>query len=667
MALTYAGIDLSPLTPAMSQILEQFWIKEAPKLWSTPGWFCNNIDRLPIPDHPKSRPPQFNTLIWPNGASRWAEMVVFVAGGNAQLIENAVGLNSPTSQPLVISDTTNNVTLSPQMFLVGFQPLYIQGAGQYWMMYLVDERYYWWIRDYTYTFNAGTDSWSTLLTALVTATGTSAIPTIPVIPTAYQKPSGRWVQMGKPIPLILDAAATTVGLRLIRGLDGSLTFVNAATALTNDENQYTNNQSNLALGGRTTVQEIIGTIPLSVNVSFWGDTDKIETVDLTTLALPAYGSITGVDVATAYVRGDLSADSGGLAAYATQAATDYYGWLLSLNDSVFRSVQNITPTGLEDRLEWEYMPGRQNFKLAEPLPQFIQPFDNENLDRLPWERITTRVVRRDWGDNNQYGDRPPPGYPYVSEVWPFYISPVPGNYPSIIQTWDASGNPANGPYMGGFNASSGLPNVADFCSEIMSPYGPYTPVGAAGSPETVSSPYGIAVPDWKRPGKWIWFGFGNHLFGQAGLPSNYILNLPLSTPVVTSTILSLTGGNLYSVNINLLLNFNINGVSASGVDFTTLFIQLCRVQAGPVYVAVPGAFAAIPFMIPPGATYTVSAVIPATIDLTAANAGTTSTYVLQITELNPNYGLLTPIIAIQYQNSLYADIGTNSNFVRVTC
>jgi hypothetical protein len=389
----------------MSERLEQFWQRESPKLWSTPGYLVNNLDRLPIPSLPKIGPPDFNVLRWPNTASRWAEFIGFVGGANAQAIEANVGFNSPTPQPLIISDDTNGTSVTAtEMYLIGFRPIFIQTLGQQlWLMYLTDERFYWWMNDFNYSFTSGMDTWSQLLTNLI-ASVTDTVPTIPAIPGGYGTPASgtpsvRWSQSGKPIPLIIDAVAATVGLRMTFGLDGSITFVDATTAQTNSNNQYNQNASNLVLGGYSSINELVGTIPEKVSVSFWGPPDQITAVTLESLSLLAFGGVTGVSNTSGYVRAD--ANIGNIpSGYATQAATDYYNWLLSYTDATFRSIQAWTPTGMEDRIEWEYMPGRQNFKLTNSLTE------NENLTKMPWERVLTRVVRKDWGDNNLYGDGP---------------------------------------------------------------------------------------------------------------------------------------------------------------------------------------------------------------------------------------------------------------------
>lgn len=399
--MQFAGIDLigaMDLSENQWRTLDRWWIREQAPLLSFPGYTAPGINILPIPDRPRQQTPiPLSTLVWPTGASRFAQFVTFVGGDQKTAIEAAVGLNSPTPQLLVTSDETNGTSITASMYLLGLRPVFVQSLGmQLWMLYLVDERYYWWMTDNEYAFVSGTDTWTDLLNNLVAAVSTT-VPTIPSISTAYGIPangipSARWSRSGIPIPPIIDAAAVTVGLRLVRGLNGSITFVNPGTALANSNSQYAVNAANLAFGGQSTVQELIGTIPASVNVSFSGTASDVT---LASLSLAAFGTITGVADYSGFIWADPD-DSTTVPGYANQAATDYYGWLLSLVDAVFRSIRTWNPTGLEDRIEWEY------------LPRLFMPIEDTLIDTdvkivRSWKRITTRVVRADWGDNNQYG------------------------------------------------------------------------------------------------------------------------------------------------------------------------------------------------------------------------------------------------------------------------
>lgn len=407
MALTFAGIDLSPLTPQLSMILDRWWVKEAPALWQFPGYNVEPLHHLPIPHIPDDEPARLNTFIWPTGASRWASLYALVGGQQAAAITQSVGVISPVFRPLVISDTVQGTSITTQMLMLGLRPVFIQDdSAEVWLIQLVDIRYLGWLRQNIYTFTPG-DSWETLLRNLTVA-AYDVVPAIPTIPSAYGTPSPiRWTLPGKPLPLLIDAAAATVGLRLIRRLDGTFHFVNAATANANDLSRYNTNQSSLVMGGQVAPDVLIGSIPDQVTVSFWGDNPTVRSVTLASLALPDYGPSTGVSSTDAWIQADLSTNStaGEQINYATQAATDYYLWALAVTDATFRGVRPIELTGQEDRIEWEYVPGREEQTKTESV---TGPFNA----KCPPERVLTRIVRTTWGDNNIYGDRAPPGYTY---------------------------------------------------------------------------------------------------------------------------------------------------------------------------------------------------------------------------------------------------------------
>ena len=484
MSLTYAGQDLSPKTPEIAARMARWWIDEAPTIWQWPGYEMERLRHLPVPAPPGNEPARLNTLYWPTGASRWATFYALVGGVQAAAILAAVDTNSPTPQPLVLSDPDNGTQINPDMHILGLRPVFVQDDGaELWFLQLVDERYFWWTQSLTYTFVAG-DSWSTLLTNLVTATGTPFALTVPTISSNYGTPSpARWSAPGRPLPLLIDAAAMSVGLRFIRKLDGTMAYVDSATASAADLAQYNANQPDLVFGGRIDVDVLSGNVPASVNVAFWGDAQLVSNVTLASLSLPAYGTITGVANTAGWVAADLYANAGGAARanYATQAATDYYGWLLSQTDATFRGVRQLNVTGQEDRIEWEFQPGRYDVVRAEPVAGPLS-------GRMPWERVLTRVVRQNWGDQNQYADRPPPGYVYRVKLTA--QDGTTNHWKSLIQIV-SGGAVADGPQLG-FGVddyvlyATGTPSVNDIGTAVPDPLIPfawlYVPSGAVSPP-----------------------------------------------------------------------------------------------------------------------------------------------------------------------------------------
>jgi hypothetical protein len=126
--------------------------------------------------------------------------------------------------------------------------------------------------------------------------------------------------------------------------------------------------------------------PSSVDVCFFdGNTGtfNIKNVTLASLALTDYTGTTGVSIGTGRITADpLNASASQRTAYATQAATDYYKWLLSLTDATLRGIVNLEFSGMEDCVEWVHDPNM----------------------------LVTRIIRPHWADRNIYGELGP-NYP----------------------------------------------------------------------------------------------------------------------------------------------------------------------------------------------------------------------------------------------------------------
>lgn len=405
--MTYAGADLRVPIPSLAARIALWWDAVAPEAWTFPGYTTRGLQHLPIPAPPPRVRALFNTLVNPSGASRWAYLHALIDGGALETLESAEVLQFASGDPrpgiLTIADAAGN-SVAQDMFLIGIRPVFVgdpDASRQLYWITLVDVRYFWWTQKLTI---AAFTSWNNLLTNLAAAAGPTPT-TVPTIPGAYGTPNqARWNVPNVPIPLLMDAAAKQVGLRyLFYGGTGSVytaAYVTAAAAAASDSAQYASAASRVSYGGRTTVTELIGNVPADATVAFWGDTPNLITVSLASLALAAYDGYTGVSNTTAWLMSDqaASASSPTPLSVATQMATDYYSWLLSFTDAAFAGVLSWTPTGLEDRVEWQFAPGAEN----------ISELSNTPLlgDQTRF-RVLTRVVRANWADSNIYGDAPP--------------------------------------------------------------------------------------------------------------------------------------------------------------------------------------------------------------------------------------------------------------------
>lgn len=383
--ITYGGIPLGGSTSHSSQLnalLAEWWHQQGIREFSHPGYHTYGIDHLPIPAPPQPECPRPWVLSWPTGASRWATFHAIVTGD--QLTSIIGGQGSPRT--LQVSDGTR--WAEPAMWLLPPRPIGQVEDADYYLICLVDDRYWWWQQCGLPASNPA--SWTALLADLFTSVGVSA--SLPTIPAAYGTPDPvRWAVGFKPLPLLIDAACTTVGLRVIRELNGQVTVTTAATAQSADQSQWDLMKEDCLTGGRATKIMIGQSVPASVRVVFTGPVSQgagIEDRTLASLGLATFAGITPVPGKVATVNADMSADDlAGYMAYATQAATDYYQWCLSLTDATFRGIVPWRPTGLEDRIEWDHS-----------------------------DKIFTRVFRTVTADRNTYGDSRPIGDAIVAEI-----------------------------------------------------------------------------------------------------------------------------------------------------------------------------------------------------------------------------------------------------------
>lgn len=566
--LTYAGFDLLRPVPDLMIRVQRWWDDHAPELWKHPGYHVRGTEHLPIPGPPPQRKLQINTLVWPQGASRWATMYALADAATVTKIRAAVDqtfvtdgcpngaplswtlspsgflptacapLNLPMSLPFVggstwaapyppgisvvftISGTTGTLTfysttigsvtytvtgisgccapltlnkltdgvctslpativltpstscgqastksaelyldgpdgvVRPQMILIDSRPVFVQGRNtDLRLLVLVDARYFWWGR----TAFPQASTWTQLLRYLCLYAG-GVTPTVPAIPAGYgTTPSLRWTPTGNvPLPLLIDAAAAQLGLRFLYQTNGSASYVTSGAAATADLSRYTANKKAIVQGGRLAVSDVIGNVPESVAVAFWGDVTTVETKILSDLALPAYAGKNGVSNAVGWAFADVNADAGVLTRsdWTTQAAKDYYGWALALSDYTLAAVRPLQLTGFEDRIEWEFSPGVPNSTHIESGrdASVIEEGVNPIVDvELTWKRTLTRVVPPDLHDRNVYGVRPPPGYSYVVKlVDQLADSAATCDLPwsAKIQTTDSSGCVVDGPWLG---------------------------------------------------------------------------------------------------------------------------------------------------------------------------------------------------------------------------
>ncbi len=417
--ITFAGLTLSHPTDEMIARWDRWRDRSAEEPAAPRGFLAPGTDHLPAPAWPDHlyRRPRLNVLVWPTGASRWAQFQCLATARQLAAVQAAVG-DAGAAAELVIGTTANGGRrvatamhlLTPRVIFDGYgltKPLYL--------LTLVDERWHWW-QESSGTAPSVT-SWSSLLTGLLSAVG-DVTPTIDAVHADYSTPrAGRWAQLKhRPLPVLIDAAAESVGCRVIRQTTGEVIVATATSCRTREDTNWTSYRARLEVGGRADVAAFGPSLPEAVRVVFDGTGPASTDVSLSSTGVFTGTSVAGVTGRTGVLHAEIpsSAASATRSAYAAVAAADWYRLCLSRVDAVFGGVCRWEPTGLEDRAEYEWVPPCAD---------------------APDGRVLTRVVARAQWDRGRAGGTPevPVRYGQLSGATGAY------GYPLFQQTLDSTG------------------------------------------------------------------------------------------------------------------------------------------------------------------------------------------------------------------------------------
>lgn len=336
--------------------------------------------------------PLVNQFYYPCGASNWAEGRFILDDAAYQQFL----LVSPGPQPFVMDDennsfTTNLYALPPRPYSRVPDP---DNAGQYlptfWLLILVDERYYWQLQGGDTDIDADTD-WSDLYVTLADQLGITLTPD-DINPSYLQpSPDSALDVDGGNLAYLLDAVAFNVGQQVVRKFDGTYVTMNVDTSLDATYANYTALATSQTAGGLLYSFDDDGDpipdaslnwiLPATVDVVFpiyvvnQGPlnprTDRVPyattTGDTTTVSvllseqdypdnITGYnGTKTFRDTCPALYTCPPDPDDPGtpnnsadLIALATQIATDYWDSLWAGEDLVYSGPVNWTPEGLHD-------------------------------------------------------------------------------------------------------------------------------------------------------------------------------------------------------------------------------------------------------------------------------------------------------------------------------
>lgn len=209
--LSYAGVDLSH--PFPSGLLE--WTD-----FRIPGAWIHDFPRRLTPFGPWPRIEPITPLkwVWPTGASRHAYVYLVVHQTQLAPIRRAVMPGGERrAGPLVYS--FEDTTALASMFALPARPLQQVGASGWYLLPLVDARFFWWEVAADISVTGGTTTWAGLFEEIAEALGIAL--TVDSVPSAYLSPATGLTSAYGSLPLLLDACCMAVGSRLVRQFDGS--------------------------------------------------------------------------------------------------------------------------------------------------------------------------------------------------------------------------------------------------------------------------------------------------------------------------------------------------------------------------------------------------------------------------------------------------------------
>lgn len=489
--VSYAGVALPLATPALEAWAEYVHPPDVFKEYNAWNYDGFGLTHLPLPTLPEPPPFKLDCLHWPTGATRpaWFHCVV----NNSKLEEIRAAVGDPlTPQDLTVYDGRGSgataKTRTAAMYLLPPRPISQFGADgpngeeDLYLVTLTDVRFFlqWRRADIPET----PASWTNLFAALAAAADVTLTPD--TVAAAYGTPSAKWVGYDRPTAALLDAAAETVGHKVVANLDGTFRTVTAATAST----EYAvfvgteigpAEDGHKVWGGDVPQEDIARYVPASVNTLFASgpvntpqQPPYVVNQTLVSLGLAEYGSSTGMTNSAASVYADLAFtgdNAAACAAYAARAAEDWYAWRMPTPDVSWGGVEVYDPCGWEDWVEWT-----------------VQKREGQAF-------VTTRLCRPEWDD-------------FVAGAWYGDLE----DWPKLGQVLSSSGSPPvhvvrNQTRTNPGNLPTPVVPFEDFRQVL-------NPLGTA----FASGTYVEFWPDWDQP-HWYWgheLGSASGIFGFFG-------------------------------------------------------------------------------------------------------------------------------------------------------
>lgn len=329
---------------------------------------------IPIINYPSPPPLRINSLYWPSGATRWACGLFLCDDPTLGKIQTAVTGESRESyepQQLVLADSTfdktiapdaftvdsqGNVALSVSMYMLSPRPISnVSSDSRLWLLPLVDERYYW--RDRTGTVN--TTSWTTYFDSLFSALATES--DIDTVSAAWGRPDPTELARDYQNPaVLLDAAAHSIGRRVVRGIDGVTSVDDSLFSSNLAHNNIT--QAGVEIAGADIDRLDEQFTPEKVAVIFRDpdDSDTLHKIEIDSASISSHAYFSGqkkvffTTSRDSFTSGGGSDPTAASTNLATAIATDFIRIFNERYDRTYGGVRNWFPCGTDDYVMWSF-------------------------------------------------------------------------------------------------------------------------------------------------------------------------------------------------------------------------------------------------------------------------------------------------------------------------
>jgi hypothetical protein len=322
---------------------------------------------LPVVNWPRPPLPRLNTLYWPTGATRWAHGYFLATKATKERIVNKLKSDSNTiAGSLGFGDDLDGSTDTPtqfiDMYLLPPRPMSsVGGNDDLWLLPLVDVRYFW--QYLSFGDNAVTTSttWASLFSTLSTQLGVT-VTVDSSVEAAYLKPDPiDFSRRFDNAALLLDAAAWSVGRRIVRNIDGTV-VCQSRSAATAKLNQNRGRKWQLIAGGTITDR---CDLPAALIITYrkikqylLQSDNKLYTVEKTApsgaLTLSGKKLVIHCAAYADYNTSDVLQNTSALGDLATQIKDDYYGWAGTNYDGTFAGIPIWHPCGYDDAIIWRF-------------------------------------------------------------------------------------------------------------------------------------------------------------------------------------------------------------------------------------------------------------------------------------------------------------------------